>query len=100
MGYQISPTCFYLTTRDLIRELNKSELTTELENTIKNIPTYFQRINDFMAYATKVSIKEQNLKTYDFSSVSSAFFSSHAVGWILFLMCTKKTASKQVREDK
>ena len=34
------------------------------------------------------------------SGARSAFFSSHAIGWILFLMCTKKTASKQVSKDK
>ena len=34
------------------------------------------------------------------SGAHSAFFSSHAIRWILFLMCTKKTVSKQVSEDK
>ena len=70
------------------------------------IPTDHHRnvIIDFVAYARKVSIKKQNQKhTMISSSVSgarSAFFSSHAIRWILFLMCTKKTASKQVSKDK
>ena len=33
------------------------------------------------------------------SGAHSAFFSSHVIRWILFLMCKKKTASKHVRED-
>ena len=101
MGYEISPTCFYLTKGGLIRKPNKSELITELKSVIKNIPTHFRPTNhhrnviiDFMAYATKVLIKKQNLKTYN------DFFTSHAIGWILFLMCTKNTASKHLSEDK
>ena len=91
MGYGISPK------RGLIQKSNKSELTPELRSMItKNIPTHLlptdhhrDIIIDFMAYARKVSIKKQNLKTYFFhtffrlfSSVSgahSAFFSSHAI---------------------
>ena len=33
------------------------------------------------------------------SRVHSAFFSSQVMRWILFLMCTKKTASKHVSKD-
>ena len=33
------------------------------------------------------------------SGAHSAFFSSHVIRWILFLMCTKKTASRHVSED-
>ena len=53
-----------------------------------------------MAYARKVLIKKPNLKTYNIflsgSGAHSDFFSSLAIEWILLLMCTKQTASKQV----
>ena len=82
MGYEISPTCFYLTRGGLIRKPNKSELITELKSVItKNIPTHFPPTNhrnviiDFMAYARKVPIKKENLKTYNdfFISLRSTF---------------------------
>ena len=41
-GYEISPTCFYLTKGGLIRKPDKSELITELKGMITNI---FQRIS-------------------------------------------------------
>ena len=56
MGYEISPTCFYLTKRGLIRKPNKSELITELKSMIiKIIPTHLRDhhrnvIIDFMVY--------------------------------------------------
>ena len=56
MGYEISPTCFYLTKGGLIRKPNKSELITELKSMIiKIISTHLQDhhrnvIIDFMAY--------------------------------------------------
>ena len=67
MGYEISPTCFYLTKRGLIRKPNKSELTTELKSTIaNNIPTHLPRIDhhrnlivNFVAYTRKVSKKSK-----------------------------------------
>ena len=73
MGYEISPTCFYLTKRGLIGNPSKSELTTELKSMItKNIPTCLLPTNhhrnviiDLMIYARKVPIKKQNLKTYN-----------------------------------
>ena len=66
MGYEISPTCFYLTKGGLIRKPDKSELITELKGMItKYIPTHFPPTNhyrnviiDFMAYARKVPIKK------------------------------------------
>ena len=72
MGYEISPTCFYLTKGGLIRK-PKSELVTELESMIsKNIPMHLLPTNYhgnaiiyFMAYARKEPIKKQNLKTYN-----------------------------------
>ena len=71
MGYEISPTCFYLTKGGLIRKPNKSELITELKSMItKNVPTHLPPTNhhrnviiDFMAYARKVPIKKQNKKS-------------------------------------
>ena len=60
-------------------------------------------IIDFMAYARKVLIKKPNLKTYKKFFIRTwnnlAFFPSHAIDWILFLMCTKKTGSEQVSEN-
>ena len=56
MGYEISPTCIYLTKRGLIQKPSKSELITELKSIItKIIPTHLQDhqrnvIIDFMAY--------------------------------------------------
>ena len=58
MGYEISPTCFYLTKRGLIQKPNKSELTTELKSMItKNFPMHLPPIDhhrnviiDFMTY--------------------------------------------------
>ena len=83
MGYEISTTCLYLTKRGLIQKPNKSELTAEVKSMItKYIPTHLPPtshhrnvIIDFMAYARKVSIKKQNLKTYNdfFSSLWSTF---------------------------
>ena len=109
MGYEISPTCFYLTKRSLIQKPNNYEVITELKSMItKNIPTHLPPANhhrnvivDFMAYASKLAIKKQKHTTI-FSAVSgafSAFFLSHTIGRILFLMCTKKPASKQVSKD-
>ena len=71
MGSEISPICFYLTKRGLIRKPNKSELIIELRSMItKNIPMHLlptdhhrNMIIDFMAYTRKVSIEKQNLKT-------------------------------------
>ena len=110
-SYEISPICFFLTKGGLIRKANKSELITELKSKItKNIPTHLPPTNhprnvimDFMAYARKVPIKMQNLKTYNnffislWSTISFLFKSCN--GWILFLICTKKTTSKEVNED-
>ena len=46
MGYEILPTCFYLTKRGLIRKPNKTELTTQLKSMIrKNIPTHLPPAN-------------------------------------------------------
>ena len=83
MGYEITPTCFYLTKRGFIRKPNKSELVTELKSMItKSIPTYLPPTNhhrnviiDFMAYARKLPTKKQDLKTYDdfFISLRSTF---------------------------
>ena len=83
MGCEISSACFYLTKGGLIRKPNKSELITELKSVItKNIPTDFPPTNhhrnviiDFIAYARKVPIKRQNLKTYNdfFTSLWSTF---------------------------
>ena len=82
VAYEISPTCFYVTKRGLIRKPNKSEMTTELKSVIKNIPTHLRPtdhhrnvIIGLMAYARKVPIKKQNLKTYNdfFISLWSTF---------------------------
>ena len=70
---KISPRCFYLTKGGLIQKPNKSKLILELTSMItKNIlmhlpPTNHHRnaIINFMAYARKVPIKKQNLKTYN-----------------------------------
>ena len=72
MGYEISPTCFHLTKRSLIRKPNQSELINELKSMItKIIPTHLPPTDHHrkviivayvMAYARKVSIKKQNLK--------------------------------------
>ena len=84
MGYEISPTCFYLTKRSLIQKPNNYEVITELKSMItKNIPTHLPPANhhrnvivDFMAYACKLAIKKRNLKTYnDFFSSLWSFFS-------------------------
>ena len=84
MGYEISPTCFYLTKRSLIQKPNNYEVITELKSMItKNIPTHLPPANhhrnvivDFMAYASKLAIKKRNLKTYnDFFSSLWSFFS-------------------------
>ena len=80
IGYEISPTCFYLTKGGLIRK-PKSELITEVESMItKNIPMYLLSTNyhgnaiiDFMAYARKVPIKKQNLKTHRFPHQSLGY---------------------------
>ena len=46
MGYEISPTYFYLTKGSLIGKPNKSELITELKSMItKNIPTHLPPTN-------------------------------------------------------
>ena len=46
VGFEISPTFFYLTKRGLIRKSNKPELTTELKSMItKNIPTHLPLAN-------------------------------------------------------
>ena len=92
MGYEISPTCFYLTKGGLTQKPNKSGLITELKSMItKNIlthlpPTDHHRnvIIDFMAYATKVSIKKQNLKTY-----SDFFISLRSTFSFLFKSCNQ-----------
>ena len=82
VGYEISPTCFYVIKRGLIRKPNKSGMTTELKSVIKNIPTHLRPkdhhrnvIIGLMAYARKVPIKKQNLKTYNnfFISLWSTF---------------------------
>ena len=72
VGYEISPTCFCVIKRGLIRKPNKSEMTTELKSVIKNIPTHLRPtdhhrivIIGLMAYARNVPIKKQNLKTYN-----------------------------------
>ena len=84
MGYEISPTCFYLTKRSLIQKPNNYEVITELKSMItKNIPTHLPPANhhrnvivDFMAYASKLAIKKRNLKTCnDFFSSLWSFFS-------------------------
>ena len=84
MGYEISPTCFYLTKRSLIQKPNNYEVITELKSMItKNVPTHLPPANhhrnvivDFMAYASKLAIKKRNLKTYnDFLSSLWSFFS-------------------------
>ena len=113
MGYKISPTCFYLTKGGLIQKPNKSELITELKSMItKNIPTHLQPTNhhrnviiNFMAYARKAPIKKQNLKIMQrflHQSLEHIQLSFQVVqsGGILFLMCTKKTASNKVTKDK
>ena len=73
MGYEISTTCFYLTKRGLTQKANEPELLTELKNMITKIvpthlpPTDHHRnvIINFMTHDRKVSIKKQNLKTYN-----------------------------------
>ena len=73
MESEITPIYFYLTKDGLIRKPNKSEFTTELKTMVsKPIPTSLPSTNhqraiiiDFMAYARKVPIKKQNLKTYN-----------------------------------
>ena len=80
---KIPPACFYLTKGGLIQKSNKSELIPELKSMItKNIPMNLPPTNhhknviiDFMAYARKVPIKKQDLKTYDdfFISLWSTF---------------------------
>ena len=92
MGYKISPTCFYLTKGGLIRKPNKSELLTELKIMIRtNIPTHlpptnYQRnvIIKSMAYARKVPIKKQNLKTYN-----DLFLSAWSTFSFLFKSCNR-----------
>ena len=95
--------------RGLIRKPNKSELRTELRSIItKNIPTHLPPtdhhrnvIIDFMAYAGKVSIKKQNLKTYDFfislwSTFSFLFKSRNQVD-IVFDVYREKTIKESER---
>ena len=82
MGYEISPTCFYLTKRGLIQKPNKSELTTELKSMITKIfsthllPIYHHRnvIIDFMTYQKSVNkkAKPKNIQRF-FISLWSTF---------------------------
>ena len=89
MGYEISATCFYLTKRDLIRKPNKSELTTELKNTIaNNIPTHLPLMDhhrnlivNFVTYTRKVS-KKANPK-----SIKRFFISLWSIIRFLFKSC-------------
>ena len=84
--------CFFLTKGGLIRKANKSELITELKSKItKNIPTHLPPTNhprnvimDFMAYARKVPIKMQNLKTYNnfFMSLEYNQLSFQVMQWV------------------
>ena len=82
MGYEISPTCFYLTKGGLTQKPNKSGLITELKSMItKNIlthlpPTDHHRnvIIDFMAYARKVSKKSQTYNDFFISFWSTFSF--------------------------
>ena len=73
MNSEITPMSFYLMKDGFIRKPQKSDLATELKSLIskQQIPpslpsTNHQRaiVIDFMAYARKVPIKKQNLKTY------------------------------------
>lgn len=73
LTYEITPTSFYLMKDGFIRKSNKSELTNELKKQIpkkeilKSLPsTENQRaiVIDFMAYARKVPVIKQKLKTY------------------------------------
>ena len=62
-------------------------------------------IINFMAYARKVPIKKQKLKIMQrflHQSLEHIQLSFKVVqsGGILFLMCTKKTASNKVTKDK
>ena len=65
MGCEISTTCFYLTKRGLIRKPNKSELNRTIITHLPPADYHRNVIMDFMSYARKVSIKYQNLKTYN-----------------------------------
>ena len=92
MGYEISPTCFYLTKGGLIRKPNKSELITELKSMItKNIPTHLPPTNhqrnviiNFMLYARKAPIKKKNLKTWN-----NFFISPWSTFSFLFNSCNR-----------
>ena len=97
VGFEISPTCFYLTKRGLIRKSNKPELTTELKSMItKKYSNTFAAskssrhqiisnvIIDFMAYARKVLIKKPNLKTYN-----TFFISLWSTSSFLFKSCNQ-----------
>ena len=104
MGYGISPE------GGLIRKPNKSELRTELRSIItKNIPTHLPPtdhhrnvIIDLMAYARKLSIKKQNLKTYNdfficlWSTFSFLFKSRNQVD-IVFDVYREKTIKESER---
>ena len=98
MGYKISPIYFYLIKRRLIRKTNKRELKTELKSMItKNIPTHLlptdhhrNVIINFMAYNGKVSIKKQNIKTYN------DFFISH---WSTFSFLFKSCSWVDIAFD-
>ena len=85
MESEITPISFYLTKDGLIRKPNKSEFTKELKTVLsKPIPTSLPSTNhqraiiiNFMAYARKVPIKKQYLKTYNdfFTSLWRTFIS-------------------------
>ena len=85
MGYEISPTSFYLTKDGFMRKADKAQLATELkqmlgENPPANLPSTIQKrvvIIDFMAYVRKVPIKTLRLNSYHdlFSNLWDTFTS-------------------------
>ena len=105
MGYGISPE------RGLIRKPNKSELRTELRSMItKKYSNAFAanrssqkrnyRFHGICQKTVNKKAKPKNIQRFfHVSGAHSAFFSSHAIRWILFLMCTEKRPSKKVSED-
>ena len=58
MGYETSPTYFYLTKIGLIRKLNEPELTNELKSMIKNVPAHLPPVNHHVikSFLTRLSI--------------------------------------------